>query len=207
MQYQLQILIKLLLKDFIIPKLLKPISLLFLVNLVKHHMKLLRKINFNIQNFMVNIQNRDLWKIWLVVFGNILGLMPISEKLKLLENFLNMFEEMMQCLNTILNNLVQINFTSQDFQQIYNTTPENVANTLFKDIKTLEGIHLELQYQSSLRYLETVLEALNLNPDLSKKLYLFDVKQWSSSCYTHLNQHITSLNIKSRDKSICCCKV
>ncbi|CAD8141362.1 unnamed protein product [Paramecium octaurelia] len=138
---------------------------------------------------------------------NMAGLMSIPEKQKLLESFLNMFEEMMQCLNTIQNNLVLINFTSQDFQQIYNTTPENVANSLFKDIKTLEGLHLELQYQSSLRYLETVLEALDLNPDQSKKLYLLDVKQWSSQCYTHLNQHITTRSMKAQSKTCCCCKV
>ncbi|CAK81994.1 unnamed protein product (macronuclear) [Paramecium tetraurelia] len=138
---------------------------------------------------------------------NMAGLMSIPEKQKLLESFLNMFEEMMQCLNTIQNNLGLINFTSQDFQQIYNATPENVANTLFKDIKTLEGLHLELQYQSSLRYLETVLEALDLNPDQSKKLYQLDVKQWSSQCYTHLNQHITTRSMKAQDKTCCCCKV
>ncbi|CAD8052744.1 unnamed protein product [Paramecium primaurelia] len=138
---------------------------------------------------------------------NMAGLMPISEKLKLLENFLNMFEEMMSCLNTILNNLILINFTAQDFYQIYNTTPENVANTLYKDIKTLEGLHLELQFSSSLRYLETVLEALDFNPDQSKKLYQLDVKLWSSQCYAHLNQHITSRNMKARDKTCCCCKV
>ncbi|CAD8147386.1 unnamed protein product [Paramecium pentaurelia] len=138
---------------------------------------------------------------------NMAGLKSMPEKLKLLENFFNMFEEMMQCLNTILNNLILINFTSQDFKQIYNTTPENVANTLFKDIKTLEGLHLELQYQSSLRYLETVLEALDFNPDQSKKLYQLDVKQWSSQCYAHLNQHITTRSMKVRDKTMCCCKV
>ncbi|CAD8049250.1 unnamed protein product [Paramecium primaurelia] len=138
---------------------------------------------------------------------NMAGLKSMPEKLKLLESFFNMFEEMMQCLNTILNNLILINFTSQDFKQIYNTTPENVANTLFKDIKTLEGLHLELQYQSSLRYLETVLEALDFNPDQSKKLYQLDVKQWSSQCYAHLNQHITTRSMKVRDKTRCCCKV
>jgi hypothetical protein len=68
--------------------------------------------------------------------------MPKTEKLKVLESFLNMFDEMMSCLNIILENLLLINFNALDFQNIYNTTPESLANTLLKDIKVF-GINIQ----------------------------------------------------------------
>lgn len=36
-----------------------------------------------------------------------------------------------------------------------------------------------MEYQSSLRFLETVLEALSFNPDLANKIHSLDVKAWS----------------------------
>lgn len=68
--------------------------------------------------------------------------MPKTEKLKVLESFLNMFDEMMSCLNIILENLLLINFSALDFHNIYNTTPESLANTLLKDIKVF-GINIQ----------------------------------------------------------------
>lgn len=38
------------------------------------------------------------------------GLRPLSEKLKLLENFFQMFDDMIDCLKKIENNLSIINF-------------------------------------------------------------------------------------------------
>ena len=51
----------------------------------------------------------------------------------------------------------------------------------------MEGLHLEMIFSSSLRFLETVLEALEFNAELSNNLYQFDVKQWAHTCYNHLN--------------------
>lgn len=34
-----------------------------------------------------------------------------------------------------------------------------MIDLIYKDVKTLEGFHIEMVYSSSLRYFETVLEA------------------------------------------------
>ncbi|CAD8074909.1 unnamed protein product [Paramecium sonneborni] len=138
---------------------------------------------------------------------NMAGLKSRSQKQVLLENFLNMFDDMVSCLIVIQNTLLLINFDSADFLQLYNVSPNTMADILFKDIKTLEGLHLEIQFSSSLRYLETVLEALEFNPELSNKIHQLDVKQWSQKCYNHLNNFmITHQQIKNSQRSCCCFK-
>ncbi|CAD8060221.1 unnamed protein product [Paramecium primaurelia] len=121
---------------------------------------------------------------------NMAGLRPKSEKLSLLENFLNMFEDMVSCLIVIQNTLLLIDFEAPDFAQIYGYSPNTMADILNKDIKTLENLHLELEFQSSLRFLETVLEALQFNPEQANKIHQLDVKAWSQKCYNHLNNYI-----------------
>ncbi|CAD8070362.1 unnamed protein product [Paramecium sonneborni] len=138
---------------------------------------------------------------------NMAGLKSKSQKQVLLESFLNMFDDMISCLIVIQNTLLLINFDIPDFIQLYNISPNTMAEILFKDIKTLEGLHQEIQYSSSLRFLETVLEALEFNPELSNKIYQLDVKQWSQKCYNHLNNFmITQQQIKNSQKSCCCFK-
>ncbi|CAD8158594.1 unnamed protein product [Paramecium pentaurelia] len=138
---------------------------------------------------------------------NMAGLKSKQQKQVLLENFLNMFDDMISCLIVIQNTLLLINFDLPDFQQLYNVSPSTMADILFKDIKTLEGLHLEIQFSSSLRFLETVLEALEFNPDHSNKIHQLDVKQWSQKCYNHLNNFmIAQQQIKNSQRSCCCFK-
>ncbi|CAD8145025.1 unnamed protein product [Paramecium pentaurelia] len=66
---------------------------------------------------------------------NMASLRPKSEKLTLLENFLNMFEDMISCLIVIQNTLLLMNFEAPDFTQIYGYLPNIMADILNKDIK------------------------------------------------------------------------
>ncbi|CAK68745.1 unnamed protein product (macronuclear) [Paramecium tetraurelia] len=124
---------------------------------------------------------------------NMASLRPKPEKLTLLENFLNMFEDMISCLIVIQNTLLLMNFDAPDFAQTYGYLPNIMADILNKDIKTLEGLHLEIEFQSSLRFLETVLEALQFNSEQANKIHQLDVKAWSQKCFNHLNSYIGNL--------------
>ncbi|CAD8153075.1 unnamed protein product [Paramecium pentaurelia] len=138
---------------------------------------------------------------------NMAGLKSKQQKQVLLENFLNMFEDMISCLMVIQNTLLLINFDNPDFSQTYSVSPNMMVDILFKDIKTLEGLHLEIQYASSLRYLETVLEALEFNSQLFQKIHQLDVKQWSQKCNNYLNNFtIAKQQINNSQRSCCCFK-
>ncbi|CAD8058634.1 unnamed protein product [Paramecium primaurelia] len=138
---------------------------------------------------------------------NMAGLKSKQQKQVLLENFLNMFEDMISCLIVIQNTLLLINFDNPDFSQTYSVSPNMMVDILFKDIKTLEGLHLEIQYASSLRYLETVLEALEFNSQLFQKIHQLDIKQWSQKCNNYLNNFtIAKQQINNSQRSCCCFK-
>ncbi|CAK81892.1 unnamed protein product (macronuclear) [Paramecium tetraurelia] len=66
---------------------------------------------------------------------NMANLKPKAEKLSLLENFLNMFEDMISCLIVIQNTLLLIEFEAPDFPQVYGYKPNTLADILNKDIK------------------------------------------------------------------------
>ncbi|CAD8076356.1 unnamed protein product [Paramecium sonneborni] len=138
---------------------------------------------------------------------NMAGLKPKPEKLTLLEKFLNMFEDMVSCLIVIQNTLLVIDFEAADFTQVYGYLPNTMADILNKDIKTLEGLHLEIEYQSSLRFLETVLEALQFNPELANRIHQLDVKVWSQKCFNHLNNFmvISQKSQTSQTTLLCPC--
>ncbi|CAD8158665.1 unnamed protein product [Paramecium octaurelia] len=136
---------------------------------------------------------------------NMAGLKSKYEKQVLLENFLNMFDDMISCLMAIQNTLLLINFDNPDFSQVYSVPPNIMVDILIKDIKTLEGLHLEMQYASSLRFLETVLEALEFNSQLHSKIYQLDVKQWSQQCNNYLNSFATAQQQINNSQRYCCC--
>jgi hypothetical protein len=75
------------------------------------------------------------------------------------------------------------------------TDPGLITDMLIKDIKvktlieykTIEAIHMEMIYSSSLRYTETVLEALDMPLDCIR-LQGFDVRDWAEECLAHITK-------------------
>lgn len=113
----------------------------------------------------------------------------------------------------ILEQLRQMGPTTSQGSTIV-TDHENLSDGLTKDIKTIEAIHLEMVYNSSLRFSDTVLEALDLPPD-SINLKLFDIRDWTEECLFHITKiqpkkyPLTSIHRKPRPVSfsrrICPC--
>ncbi|KAM3131396.1 hypothetical protein pb186bvf_016468 [Paramecium bursaria] len=133
------------------------------------------------------------------------GLKSRSVKNQLLQEFMSMFDDMVNCLVIIQNTIFQINFDAPDFQVVYDLSASNMVDILFKDIKTLEGLHLEMVYSSPLRYMETVLEALQFDLENAEKINSLDIKNWSQKCLGHLQQCKQLSQKNKKSKSFCCC--
>ncbi|KAM3128451.1 hypothetical protein pb186bvf_019459 [Paramecium bursaria] len=135
------------------------------------------------------------------------GLSSIEEKCEQLRVFKDIYLTMIDSLQQIVHLIKQIDFDVPNFEEVYQQDPEYFQEIIYRDIKYLEQTHSELIYGSGLRYLNTVLQLLDIEEiDLE-----FDLKNWVSQGMEKIKYTGTlkrSFRTEQKtffQKYICCC--